>query len=277
MTEPTIPFIDSVFHPTDLGETSERAFAHALAIALVRRARFKIFHAGDRVGEAWDAFPPVRRTLERWGLLEEGSPRAAVYRELALDVVKAHADGGDPVRACFDEIEADEPGIVVLGTEGREGLERWLRPSVANRVARRSSTMTLFVPDEGRGFIDPETGHLSLRRIVVPVDETPDPSVAIVAATRAAEALGDPPVEIEVLCVNGEPALKVLPPSDGWQLRRASREGSVIEEILAAAEDADLLVMPTDGRDGVLDVFRGSHTERVVRRATCPVLAVPSS
>ena len=31
-----------------------------------------------------------------------------------------------------------------------------------------------------------------------------------------------------------------------------------------------------DGRDGFLGVIgRGSHTEQVVRRAPCPVLAVP--
>ena len=50
------------------------------------------------------------------------------------------------------------------------------------------------------------------------------------------------------------------------------------EEILAEAGEssADLIVMATDGRDGVLDAFRGSFTEQVVRRAPCPVLAVPA-
>jgi hypothetical protein len=28
--------------------------------------------------------------------------------------------------------------------------------------------------------------------------------------------------------------------------------------------------------DGFLDLFRGSHTERVVREIDCPVLAIPS-
>ncbi len=34
--------------------------------------------------------------------------------------------------------------------------------------------------------------------------------------------------------------------------------------------------MPTRGRDGVFDALRGSVTERVLRNAHCPVLAVPA-
>jgi nucleotide-binding universal stress UspA family protein len=35
--------------------------------------------------------------------------------------------------------------------------------------------------------------------------------------------------------------------------------------------------MPMAGRHGLLDVIRGSTTERVVREATCPVLALPAA
>jgi nucleotide-binding universal stress UspA family protein len=34
--------------------------------------------------------------------------------------------------------------------------------------------------------------------------------------------------------------------------------------------------MPTEGRHGVVDAMRGNVTERVVRGAPCPVLAVPA-
>jgi nucleotide-binding universal stress UspA family protein len=33
--------------------------------------------------------------------------------------------------------------------------------------------------------------------------------------------------------------------------------------------------MPTRGREGILDALRGSVTEQVLRRAECPLLAVP--
>ena len=37
----------------------------------------------------------------------------------------------------------------------------------------------------------------------------------------------------------------------------------------------DLLVLATQGHQGFLDALRGSTTERVVRGARCPVLAIP--
>jgi nucleotide-binding universal stress UspA family protein len=38
--------------------------------------------------------------------------------------------------------------------------------------------------------------------------------------------------------------------------------------------DVDLIAMPTAGHHGVLDALRGSTTERVIRHAPCPVLAL---
>jgi nucleotide-binding universal stress UspA family protein len=57
------------------------------------------------------------------------------------------------------------------------------------------------------------------------------------------------------------------------------RQGDVVETILqtAAEIDTDLIAMPTAGHDGILDALRGSTTERVLRHACCPVLAMPGS
>jgi len=52
--------------------------------------------------------------------------------------------------------------------------------------------------------------------------------------------------------------------------------GTLTASICAAAEqiDADLIVMGTHGRTGLAHVFLGSVTERTLRNAPCPVLAV---
>lgn len=274
MEKRRVPFVKSVFHPTDFGEPSHRAFAHALAVALVGQASLALFHANGS-GAEWHRFPAVRRTLERWGLLEAGSERADVYHELAVLVTKLHARG-EPGRACLDAIEERNPDFVVMATEGRDGPARWLRPSIATRVGRRSNSVVLFVPSEGRGFVDPLDGHLTLRRILIPVDDSPNPSGAFDWAARIAEALGDAPVSIQVLRVNGTPQMPAALECEAWEVEPVTRHGDVIGEILEAARGVDLVVMPTDGRNGVLDAFRGSHTERVLRGVTCPVLAVPA-
>jgi len=38
---------------------------------------------------------------------------------------------------------------------------------------------------------------------------------------------------------------------------------------------ANLIGMATAGHHGLLDALRGSTTERVLRQAPCPVLAIP--
>jgi len=56
-------------------------------------------------------------------------------------------------------------------------------------------------------------------------------------------------------------------------------EGSAVAEITQRARsiDADLIVVGTHGRTGLNRAMMGSVAERVVRRASCPVLTVPFS
>lgn len=63
----------------------------------------------------------------------------------------------------------------------------------------------------------------------------------------------------------------------GVSLDAVIRQGSPATEILdhAGALPADLLVIGTHGRSGFERLLLGSVTERVLRKATCPVLTVP--
>lgn len=276
-----VPFVRSIFHPSDFSEESDSAFAHALAIALIRKTQLTLLHATrDFLAEdEWTKFPPVRATLERWGLLEKGSPRSAIFQELAVRVKKVSARSLTPVSAILHYLERHPTDLIVLATEGRGGLPRWLRPSVAERVARRAETMTLFVPGRSRGIVSLRDGEISIRRILVPVDHRPNPQGAVLRATRAT-AMTESAVEIHLLHVGEDsewPEME-LPESPSWSWQTLRRRGDVIDEITRAAEEveADLIVMATEGQQGILDALRGSVTEQVLRRVECPLLAVPA-
>ena len=278
MSEP--PFVESIFHPTDLSEASHFAFAHALAVALIRKASLTILHSGrDFLAEdEWSKFPAVRRTLESWGCLEPGSPRSAVLTQLDVAIKKVNLRKRNPAAAILDYLDKHETDLIVLATEGREGLPGWLHSSVAERVARETKTMTLFVPAEGRGFVNPKTGAIHLSRVLIPATGAPSAQRALDYAARAAR-LGDPPVEFVLLHVGDGPMPTLERPQDpAFRFREERRQGDVSDEIVRAGREmgADLIAMTTDGRDGFLGALgRGSHTERVVRGASCPVLAVP--
>jgi len=269
-----VPFVKSIFHPSDFSKASELAFAHALAVALIRKTKLVIMHAGRVRLDDWSQFPPVRKTLEKWQVLAPGSPRRAVFEKLSVRIAKVAARG-DPVRASVEHIEKQKPDLVVLATRGRHGLPLWIKPSIAQAIARRTLAMTLFVPQGCRGVVSVD-GVIRLRRILLPIDYQPDAQEAVIRAVRAAEAFGDQPVEIVMLHVNGALPQFDRPESQTCVWKEVHREGDVVDAILDAAQEADLIVMATEGRHGVFDAVRGSVTERVVRGAPCPVLAVPA-
>ena len=277
-----IPFIESVVHATDFSPASERAFAHALAIAAIRRARLEILHVGTDPDPDWQRFPHVRGVLERWGLLAPGSSQADVAAQLGVEVTKVTIASRFPAASIASHL-ADEPAdLLVVATEGRDGAARWLRGSVAEAMARWSRTMTLFVPnDVERSIVSISDGHVTLNNILVPVDHAPDAGPAIEFATRAAAVAGDGDVAITLLHVGADGALPnvAAPSGDGWSIAWMRRDGETVAEIAAAAAAtrADLIVMPTAGRSGVFEALNGSTTERVLRRARCALLAVPAA
>ena len=282
MTDETTPsFIHSVVHATDFSPESERAFAHALAIALIRRASLTLIHASSDPRDDWDRFPAVRKTLERWNLLPRGSTQEDVFAAVGVRVTKVALPSRFPALAVADYLDTHPADLLVVATEGREGVSRWLHGSVAEAIARWSKTMTMFVPvDAQRSIVVEADGNLTLENVLIPVDRAPDPSAAIEFARRAAVAAGNGNVTITLLHVGGDydvPAVRA-PDGDGWTFKWETRTGDPVDEIVKAADSlrAHLVVMPTAGRHGVFDALRGSTTERVLRRSPCPVLAVPS-
>ena len=65
--------------------------------------------------------------------------------------------------------------------------------------------------------------------------------------------------------------------ADGITVSGAVMEGAAAEKIVeyAVGEDADLIVMSTRGQGGIQRFLLGSVTDRVLRSAQIPVLAIP--
>jgi nucleotide-binding universal stress UspA family protein len=275
------PPVQSVLHATDFSEESADAFAHALAIALVTRAAFTILHAGAGPEESWRRYPAVRETLERWGLLEPGSPRSAVFEKLSINVSKVAVASRSALGGILDYVEHNPTDLIVMGSRGGEGLPRWIRPSVAAPMARRSGTKTLVIPQGARGFVSAQDGSLTLRRILVPVAADPDPRAALAYAARAALALGDAAVEIHVLHVGEPEGMPAFDPVEDPRLswKRSTRQGGRVAGIVATADElhADLIIMPTRGIDELAELLTGSQTDQVLRRTPCALLAVPTT
>jgi nucleotide-binding universal stress UspA family protein len=276
----SLPCLKNIFHPSDFSEASNIAFVHALQLALGNQGRLTILHTGKESRSEWAYFPRVRQTLERWEVLPPHSNKDAIL-ELGLDVEKVFATQSDPVRAVAHYLSKHPQDLIVLMTHQHDGFERLLHKSAAEPIARLADEMTLFVPQNCDGFVSLESGAVNLQHILLPVDHLPNAQVAVAGAAAVASSLGCQNVTFTMLHVGDEKTFPQLGTveRENWHWQKVACHGHVEQLILQAAHDgrADLIVMPTLGHHGFLDALRGSTTERIVRNAPCPVLAVPAA
>lgn len=267
-----------VLHPSDFSEASEVAFDHALSLAIHGGANFTLLHAvGRRATDNWAGYPSARARIAQWRAA--GTMDRFEDRLRQSSITKREMDVRDPAAAAGLFVAKHPVDMLVLATESGRGLSRLLRPPRAEKLARETKLLTLFVPDLARPFVDRPTGELALRRILIPVDPATDPRPAMSQAVSVATMLRNPSLEITLLHV-GEGADEVktdVPdlPFCRWHVVR--RSGKVVDEILGMAEQssADAIYMSTAWNRA--QILRSGHgvTEAVLDAAICPVVAVP--
>ena len=265
--------VSSIAHPTDLSPQGVAAFEHALSLALANRCRLDVLHVDEPRGAAdYAEFPQVRQTLQRWGILPPGASVDAVQATTGVKVRKVGIHDRDAIDGLARFLEEHQSELIVMATRGRAGIDRLLNTSVTAGLVQTLRVPTLILGPEARPFVDPASGRLAIRKVLVPVDHDPDPHAAIEVLEQIAANLG---LTLDFVHVGASaPVLR-----DGPKGPRTVRllEGPVIDTLLAEAEAADLVAMPMVGAQGLVDALKGSTTERVMREVTCPVLAIPAA
>jgi nucleotide-binding universal stress UspA family protein len=266
----------TIVHPTDFSAPSDIAFAHALRIAIATKSELYLVHVAESQYDEDDGFPHVRRALAAWGLMNENDPPASVGK-LGIKVKKIGMEARFLLRGLLRVLAEHPSHLIVLATHGRDGVANWLHGSVAEDLSRASRLPTLFIPPDVRGFVDQNNGDVRLSRVLVPIDHSPPPASALDTIQNFIAPMNKEGATIELIHV-GASAPVVRRINGGTIVPVALRSGDVINTILRAADEqqADLIAMPTAGHQGFLDALRGSTTERVLRHAPCPVLAVPT-
>ena len=146
-------------------------------------------------------------------------------------------------------------------------------------IGRRAGELTLFIPHGVDGFVSRQDGSISLRNILIPVTIKPRPQPSVESAARLIRNLQLPAGVVTLLHVGPTaemPSLK-LPIDTDWTWNKVAKVGEPADIILQTAMElrTDLIIMTTDGPDGFLDALRGSTSERVLRKARCPVASLP--
>ena len=136
---------DVILLPTDGSDGTHRAEDHAIQLAAEHGAALRVLHVVNL-----GAIPPevgadrVADALETAG---ESAIADVVDRAEAAGIedVSGVIEHGSPHREILDYADDHDVSLVVMGTHGRTGLDRYLLGSVAERVVRLSETPVLTV------------------------------------------------------------------------------------------------------------------------------------
>ena len=290
--------IKTILCPIDLSGFSRPALAHAAALSRWYRAEVKVLHVFAAV------MPPATLGTYPGWMLQVPEARRSITSELQsvlepfttagvpLDLHIADGDAPAEIVRHASELHAD---LLVMGTHGRGGFDRFALGSVTEKVLRKAPCPVLTLPPGAAAT----NVAVEYHNIVCPTDFSPSSETGVqwaLSLGRVTDAM------VTVLHVvetstddEGKPRAQQAAASDDAEaraLRSLVKEhiqaadkvtevvthGKPYREILRAASEckADLIVIGVRGRGPVDLTLFGSTTNQVVRRATCPVMTVRS-
>ncbi|ALA59145.1 universal stress protein [Nitrospira moscoviensis] len=283
---------------TDFSRGAGRAKDYALFLAQTYGATVLVQHvsqpyptlSADAVADPY-LLEPIREQVSR------------VLHELTeqMGQTGVQATGQHTVGIASEEIirTARENGIdlIVMGTQGRTGLDHVLLGSTAERVVKGAPcpVVTVRPPAAGR-----EQDTVSVQRLLAPLDFSDSSFDALETALLLARRFAAPITLLHVLEWSWlRLNFTVAELAEDAQVRRdiearAGRyadllraQGVTVETVIrggggpadfivdtAEAQRSDLIVMGTHGRRGLQRALIGSVAESVLRRAPCPVWTV---
>jgi nucleotide-binding universal stress UspA family protein len=284
--------IKKILCPVDFFPASEAAVEYAAALASNYEAELHLLHVvATIVPTSFEvAIPPADITQ----LAEEGSRRELKKLETAVrdTGVQVHAElrSGDVFDEIKRAIEIEKPDLIVMGTHGRRGVERWFMGSTTEKLLRHSPVPLVTIRESGEKFV-----QTRFQRILVTTDFSEGTLDALNYAFSVAQeneskltllhVLHDASADSfgkyrEAVVTGVRKQLDDLVPAEArnWcDIVSRVDSGVPYRIILQALEDEkiDLLVMNIHGK-GMLDrALLGSTAERVVRAASCPVMMIP--
>jgi nucleotide-binding universal stress UspA family protein len=287
---------------TDFSDFSNHTISYGVALAKEFDARLFVSHVIDLSSVAiygefqLDPIGQQNRIMEDADAqLKELTGDQPVRWEPLITV-------GKPADEISRAVEEKDIDLVIAATRGRSGLKRIILGSVTERLMRTLTCPLLVVNSPEHKFVSAANHEIKLKKILVGCDFSPDSGQALSHALSLAQEFeaelhlahvieppaqpdlhkADKPVSEEIQQDYRDfltQKLKDMVPEEAryWCTPQTSLlEGQPYEKIVryAETESIDMIVLGVRGHGLVKTLFLGSTTDRVVRRAPCPVLSV---
>lgn len=294
--------IRRILCPIDFSDASRHALEHAVAIAKWYEGQITTLHVLHPVvlpqpPVFFAGFTPTATPVETERLACEARLRTWLEPAHRAGVkVDNLFDGGNPAFRILTHAKALQADLIVMGTHGLSGFDRFMLGSVAEKVLRKATCPVMTVPP-----VSATAAKVPYTRLLCPVDFSDSSLAALRFAFSLAEesdahltilhAFDWPPDDERLAERFDAPGfrqlveegtlerLDALVPDDVRVWCKPVTKvgfGKPYRKILEIAEREaiDLIVIGVRGRNPMdLTVF-GSTTNQVVRRASCPVLTL---
>lgn len=144
-----MPTFAKILYATDFSESSEHAFQYALSLAQKFQSRLIILHVINEPVDLRGFYVPHVSFENLEQEIEQGarkmmakfcSAHVGDYTDYETDIVT-----GIPYEEILKRAEKEDVSFIVLGTQGRSGIDHLLFGSTAERVVRKAKAAVVTV------------------------------------------------------------------------------------------------------------------------------------
>lgn len=288
---------DTILVPLDGSELAENALVYARSIAEVDNSQLVLVRATKSAESLMDVLGQMSYSVitaeQALGSAEQYLDATRQAHAMPDATIRTHS--GLPASIILDSEQNERANLIVMSTQGRSGVGRWVMGSVASKVLQQAQVPVLIVRD-----------RRPIKRILVPLDGSTlseiilshaihlakifEAEVTLLRVTKAEIAPTSPRRVTEVVTT----AISNIPPaiiepeynehylevtanrlsSSGIPIHIVERTGDAVEVILQVGKEHDLIAMSTHGYGGLERFVFGSVMEKILRGTDQPMLIV---
>jgi len=145
--------VERILFPTDFSDGSAYALPYAVDLAKHYNAKIYILHVTYDIGKAFESHVPhssadeIHKEMNAWALKELDS--CCIEETRGLPDVDKSVLLGVPYEEIIKFADKEKIDLIIMGTYGRSGLDRFIFGSVAERVVRKAPcpVMTVRIPE----------------------------------------------------------------------------------------------------------------------------------
>lgn len=282
--------IKNIICPIDLSESSKKAYRAAKYLSDTMGAELWILHVLPEATDFYSSLYPDLSDL-MGGIQEHIEDKIDAVIDTKDPLIHRVVLSGKPCEEIIKFQEHKNADLIVMGAKGISAIESILLGNTADRVLRNAKCPVVITHGDFKTY--------SIHKILVPTDLSEFSEYALERVLDVARATSAEIDLLHVLDVHTYDSNKVedfMKSDKGEILQKKVRdamkmpggaEDVTINKVLvrgfeisaeianyASENKVDMIVMASHGRRGIQKLLLGSVTDKVIRIAPCPVMAV---